>query len=126
MMITQLQNQDPTQPANNDQLLAQMSQIGQLQSSTLLQNSITSMAQQSQIASAAGLMGKSVTGLDADGKQINGLVTSVKVQSDAVNLELDNGQTLQLSKVISIAPAPAAAAGAMAAAAPATTTAAHA
>ena len=32
MMITQLQNQDPMQPADNNQLLAQMSQIGQLQS----------------------------------------------------------------------------------------------
>ena len=34
MMVTQLQNQDPMEPAKNDELLAQMSQIGQLQSST--------------------------------------------------------------------------------------------
>ena len=34
MMITQLQNQDPMEPAKNEELLAQMSQIGQLQSST--------------------------------------------------------------------------------------------
>ena len=34
MMITQLQNQDPLEPAKNEELLAQMSQIGQLQSAT--------------------------------------------------------------------------------------------
>ena len=32
MMVTQLQNQDPLEPAKNEQLLSQMSQIGQLQS----------------------------------------------------------------------------------------------
>ena len=40
MMVTQLQNQDPTDPVKNQDLLAQMSQIGQLQSSQDLQTSL--------------------------------------------------------------------------------------
>ena len=46
MMVTQLQNQDPMQPACNSDLLAQMSQIGQLQSSTTLQDSLKTMTLQ--------------------------------------------------------------------------------
>src|SRR5690242_13762925 len=64
MMITQLQNQDPLQPAKNEELLAQMSQIGQLQTSTQLQDSLKSMSLQNQIGSASSLIGKEVQGTD--------------------------------------------------------------
>ena len=113
MMITQLQQQDPMEPAKNEQLLAQMSQIGQLQSSTQLQESLKGIVQQNQIGAAAGLIGKSVKGVDADNNEIAGLVTSVRVTDDGAELELDNGKALSLSRVTSIAtqpPAPAAAA----------------
>ena len=104
MMITQLQNQDPLEPAKNQELLAQMSQIGQLQSSTALQESLQGMVLQNQIGSASSLIGKTVQGLDAADDPVTGLVNSVKVGSDGVSLELDNGKTLLLSRVTEIAP----------------------
>jgi flagellar basal-body rod modification protein FlgD len=104
MMITQLKNQDPLEPAKNDQLLAQMSQIGQLQSATTLQESLKSMVLQNQIGSAAALIGKQVEGKDAtDGSKIDGVVRSVKVTDDGVNLELDNGFSLPMKDVTNIA-----------------------
>jgi flagellar basal-body rod modification protein FlgD len=105
MMITQLQNQDPMEPAKNDQLLAQMSQIGQLQSSTQLQDSLKGLVLQNQIGSAATLIGKTVQGMDTNNNTIGGVVSSVRVQDDGVSLELDNGQSLQLARVTAIAPA---------------------
>ena len=104
MMITQLQNQDPLEPAKNQELLAQMSQIGQLQSSTTLQESLQGMVLQNQIGSASSLIGKTVQGLDAADDPVTGLVNSVKVGADGVSLELDNGKTLLLSRVTEIAP----------------------
>src|SRR5688572_22537395 len=104
MMITQLQNQDPLEPAKNQELLAQMSQIGQLQSSTSLQESLQGMVLQNQIGSASSLIGKTVQGLDADDDPVTGLVNSVKVGADGVSLELDNGKSLMLSRVTQIAP----------------------
>lgn len=102
MMITQLQNQDPMDPAKNQDLLAQMSQIGQLQSATTLQDSLKGMVVQNQIGSAASLIGKSVQGLDGNDDPVTGVVTSVRVQQDGVSLELDNGTTLPLTRVTSI------------------------
>jgi tetratricopeptide (TPR) repeat protein len=64
MMITQLQNQDPMEPAKNEELLAQMSQIGQLQSSTALQESLKGLVLQNQIGAAGNLIGKLVAGVD--------------------------------------------------------------
>ncbi len=115
MMVTQLQNQDPMEPAKNQELLAQMSQIGQLQSATTLQESLKGMVTQNQIGSAAALIGKNVEGLDGNDDPVTGLVTSVRVESDGVSLELDNGKRLPLTRVTSIAsqqqPAPAPVAG---------------
>ncbi len=105
MMVTQLQNQDPLEPAKNQELLAQMSQIGQLQSATSLQESLQSMLLQNQVSNAGNLIGKMVEGLDARGDQVNGLVNSVRVTSDGVMLELDNGHQLALGRVTSVAAA---------------------
>jgi flagellar basal-body rod modification protein FlgD len=115
MMVTQLQNQDPTKPADNGQLLAQMSQIGQLQSSNTLTDSIKGMVLQNQIGSAGNLIGKSVAGVDAQNNVIKGVVNSVKVQSDGVLLELDNGNSLPLTQVTDIAAASATSQGVKAA-----------
>ena len=104
MMITQLQNQDPLEPAKNQELLAQMSQIGQLQSANSLQDSLKGMVLQNQIGSASALIGKTVQGLDGQDDPVTGLVNSVKVGADGVSLELDNGKSLMLSRVTQIAP----------------------
>ena len=104
MMLTQLQNQDPMEPAKNQELLAQMSQIGQLQSTTQLQDSLKSLVLQNNIGAAGNLIGKTVQGMDDQNKNVTGLVNSVRVQSDQVYLELDNGNSLAMSRVTSIAP----------------------
>ena len=105
LMITQLQHQDPSKPASSSDLLAQMSQIGQLQTSTDLQASLKSFGLQTSISSASSMIGKSVQGLDTDGNPLSGVVTSVQVQSGNVALELDNGKSLGLGNVTAIAPA---------------------
>ena len=103
MMVTQLQNQDPMDPAKSSDLLNQMSQIGQLQSATSLQDTMKSVMLQSQVGSASSLIGKTVEGVDANNATVRGLVNSVSVTSNGVNLELDNGKALALGQVTSIA-----------------------
>jgi flagellar basal-body rod modification protein FlgD len=114
MMITQLQNQDPMEPAKNEELLAQMSQIGQLQSATLLQESLKGMVMQNQIGSAGNLIGKTIQGLDDKNETVKGIVNSVRVENDKIFLELDNGKRLAMDRVTTIAPTPVAAAPAAA------------
>jgi flagellar basal-body rod modification protein FlgD len=112
MMVTQLQNQDPLNPTSDDQLLSQMSEIGQLQSSTQLQTSLQSMVLQNQIASAGNLIGKAVQGMDSSGNTQKGIVNSVSVKSGGIYLELDSNQELSMSNVTSITTPPASTTGA--------------
>jgi flagellar basal-body rod modification protein FlgD len=104
LMVTELQNQDPTQPESSDQLLSQMSQIGQLQSSDTLQSTLTGLAQQNQIGAASSLIGKAIQGLDSSNNSTSGVVSSVSVASTGVTLSLSNGSTVPLSGVTNIAP----------------------
>jgi flagellar basal-body rod modification protein FlgD len=104
MMITQLQNQDPTEPVKNEELLAQMSQISQLQSSSTLTTTLQGLTLQNQIGSASSLIGKSVKGLDPNGDPVGGIVNSIKVVDNNVQLQLDSGQALGLGNVTDIAP----------------------
>lgn len=101
-MITQLKNQDPTQPTSNADLLQEMSQIGQLQSQDTLQTSLQSMVLQNQIGSASNFIGKSVSGVGTNNSNINGVVDSVHVENGAVNLVLDNGSTLALNNLTDV------------------------
>jgi flagellar basal-body rod modification protein FlgD len=102
LMVTQLQNQDPTQPTSNQDLLAQMSQIGQLESSTQLQTTMQSVTLQTQIGSASSLIGKTVTGVDASNNTSSGVVNSVSVAGGKVSLNLDSGDTMPLTGLASI------------------------
>lgn len=112
MMITQLQHQDPMNPSNTDQLMSQMSAIGQMQTSSQLQTTLQGLAAQTQIGAASSLIGKQVSGIDADNNTVAGLVTSVKVAGTNVSLELDSGKALALGSVTSITPGPTATTGA--------------
>ena len=103
LMVTQLQNQDPTSPASNSELLQQMSQIGQLQSQDDLQSSLKTLVLQNNIGSAAGMIGKGVEGTDATtGETLSGKVKGVSVAGGSVMLKLDSGVSLQMSNVTSI------------------------
>ena len=106
LMVTQLQNQDPTQPTSNQDLLSQMSDIGQLESSTSLQTTMQSVTLQTQVGSASALIGKTVTGVDASNNSSSGVVNSVSVAGGSVSLNLDTGDTMPLTGLSSITTTP--------------------
>jgi flagellar basal-body rod modification protein FlgD len=108
MMITQLQHQDPMEPAKNQELMAQMAQIGQLQANSQLQDLLSSLTLQGQIGSAGNLIGKAVEGLDENNEPAKGLVTSVRVRENKVFLELDSGKTLPMGNITAVAQGPSA------------------
>ena len=57
---------------------------------------------QNQVATAGGLIGKSVEGKDDSNNSVDGLVTAVRVQDGQAVLELDNGKSLSMDRVTRI------------------------
>src|SRR5665213_1273608 len=105
LMFTQLEQQDPLNPTDSNQMLSQISQISTLQSNTQMETSLQGLTLQQSIGAGGNLIGKSVKGLAAGGTQVAGNVTSVQVQNNLVYLGLDSGSTLPMSSVTSISTA---------------------
>jgi flagellar basal-body rod modification protein FlgD len=105
-LITELQNQDPMNPTSSDAMLQQLSEIGQLQSSTNLDTDLTGMVQQNQVSAASSMLGKQVQGTDQNSNAVQGIVSAVNVTTNGVNLSLTNGSTVSLANVTSITSAP--------------------
>ena len=102
-LITEMQNQDPLNPTSSDTMLQELSEIGQLQSSTTLDTDLQGVMLQNQVGSASSLIGKEVAGTDSNNNKISGVVSSVQVNSTGVGLVLSDGSSLGLSGVTSIA-----------------------
>jgi flagellar basal-body rod modification protein FlgD len=79
MFLAQLQNQDPTQPMDNTQMLSQLSQMSMLQTFQSVQKALSG----TQLAQSSSLIGKHVTGMDVNNQPVNGVVTSVTQSTDA-------------------------------------------
>lgn len=101
MLITELQNQDPMNPTDSNQILQQISEIRNIQSTTDLTTSLNSVALGQSLSTASSLIGKQVQGLAADGTQISGAVDSVSVSNNVAELNIGS-QTLSLSNVTAV------------------------
>ena len=105
-MVTELQNQNPLDPTDSNEMLQQMSEIGQLQSQDTLQTDLTGMVQQNQVSAASNMIGKLVQGTDQNSNSISGIVTGVQVSSSGVSLSLSTGASMSMANVTAIANAP--------------------
>lgn len=73
LLMAQLTHQDPTEPMDNSQFIAQMAQFSSLEQMYNVSNGFTKMAQVMQSSEAAGTLGK-VVDLDVEGEKVTGVV----------------------------------------------------
>ena len=104
LMIAQLQAQDPLKPTDNQQLLAQLSSIREMEQSATLNKTLKSLAGEQRFGATAGLIGHYVGGTvtDRSGNEIEvkGVVTGVRFEADGdAILDLHDGSSLPASQV---------------------------
>lgn len=102
ILISELSNQDPFKPQDSAALLEQLSSIRNIESQLSLEKNLQSLVDQNQLAMAGGMIGKLVVGKTENNVAVEGLVTAIRVQDGKAVLELDNAQTLPLSRVLLI------------------------
>jgi hypothetical protein len=90
LMIKELQNQDPLNPLENKDMLAQISQIRGIGASDKLTQTLDSVLLGQNIASATNLIGAQVTAISDDGERITGLVDSVSIDKGSPKLKVEN------------------------------------
>ncbi len=73
LLMAQMTHQDPTEPMDNSQFIAQMAQFSSLEQMYNVSNGFNKMASIMQSNEAAGTLGK-VVDLDVEGEQVSGVV----------------------------------------------------
>jgi flagellar basal-body rod modification protein FlgD len=81
LLLTELKNQDPTQPVDSTAMISQQAQFASLEQMQNLNTNLVSLMAMDAISQANTLIGKTVTGTDTSGNAVSGTVDSVKYSS---------------------------------------------
>lgn len=101
LLVAQLRYQDPMNPADSGEFLAQSAQFTALEKMQDVADQTAALLTAQVAFGASGLVGKQVTYLDADGEQVSGLVESVTYGAAAPTLVVD-GEDVTLAQVQSV------------------------
>jgi flagellar basal-body rod modification protein FlgD len=102
LLVAQLKYQDPSNPADSTQFLAQTAQFTQVEKL----GQIADMMQAQQLIGASALVGRTVTYQDANGATQTGVVTTVKLNGDSEPILAVGNTDVQLSKVTEVRQTP--------------------
>ena len=90
-MLAKLQNQDPLNPLENDELIAQISQIREVGATEQLTEILSAVLLGQNIASATNLIGADIDAISDDNQRASGIVSRVSVSGGSPKLHLDLG-----------------------------------
>ena len=104
LLVTQLQNQNPLEPLNNNEMASQLAQFSQLQQLESMNTSFSEVLTDIQRAYAASLMGKEISFLADDGSGIRaattGVVQEVYNNVDGETVVVADGYIVGLNDII--------------------------
>jgi flagellar basal-body rod modification protein FlgD len=103
LLVTQLQNQNPLEPMDNNQMASQLTQLSSLQQMENLNSNFSQVLQATQVTQANGLIGRQVSYIPPGGSLTAGKIDSVNIADGQVKLRI-GGRDVGLSDVTSIQP----------------------
>ncbi len=107
MLITELQNQDPTNPVSNSDILQQLSEMQALSSNVELNSTLSNFSSNQQVSSGASFLGKIVSGTDANNQPVSGVADNVFLQNGTLMIGIGN-DSVSVANVtgVSLSPQP--------------------
>jgi flagellar basal-body rod modification protein FlgD len=101
LLLAQLKHQNPLEPLNDRDMMAQLTQVSSLQELQKINALLEYMATSNRLSEAAGLIGKTIEYLDEDGKPQTGQVTGVSLTDDQIMVWIGE-KRIPLSSVTSV------------------------
>ncbi|MGM0873671.1 MAG: flagellar hook assembly protein FlgD [Bacillota bacterium] len=109
ILMAQLQNQDPLNPMEDKEFIAQMAQFSTLEQTTnmtsMLEKFINTQKQSDSILKYSEMIGKQVEWKNAEEEASSGIVKSIKQSETGIFLELENGKEISSDSVIKVSKA---------------------
>jgi flagellar basal-body rod modification protein FlgD len=107
ILLTQLQNQDPLQPMEDKEFIAQMAQFSSVEQLSNISTEISLMRQS--LASVSGLIGKQVSWINTSSTgsdNLNSGVVEAIAMRNGQQFAMVNGESIALKDLVGIANAP--------------------
>ncbi len=98
LLVTELTYQDPMDPVDNKEFIAQLAQFSTLEAVESMSKGFENVAAVSKWNWAVSLMGKTVSGVSEKG-DTSGVVNSIELSDGEINLLLDNGEKVPISTI---------------------------
>lgn len=101
LLLVQLRQQDPLKPMEDREFITQLAQFNTLEQLQQLQQTLADALALERAGQAAGLLGRTVSGLLSSGATVSSKVTEVRLTADGPTLVTAAG-TIALKDVVSI------------------------
>jgi flagellar basal-body rod modification protein FlgD len=102
LLVAQMSNQNPMEPTDDKEMIAQMTQFSTLEQITNMATESTKSATASQMSQAVNLLGRTVTYLDTDGNKQTGTVDQVSMVNGAPNLTIGGKDGITTSQITQV------------------------
>ncbi|MCV9887663.1 flagellar hook assembly protein FlgD [Metabacillus halosaccharovorans] len=106
ILMTQLQNQDPLNPMEDKEFIAQMAQFSTLEQTTnmasMLEKFINIQTQGDSIIKYSEMIGKRIEWKNSNEETGTGVVKSVKKGDTGFELEIENGSFISVDNIIKV------------------------
>lgn len=99
LLVAQMRNQDPTQPMDSTQYVAQLATFSNVEQSVQMNQKLETLIGNSTLVQAEGWIGRTLTNEDGS---VTGVVKSVLIQKDGMVAQLEDGKKLVIGPGITV------------------------
>ena len=99
LLVAQMKNQDPTEPMDASQQMAQLATFSQVEQTIKTNKNLESMLQRTSLQEANSVMGRTVT---SDDGKTSGIVKEVTLYNDGIVATLDSGKKLVIGPGVTV------------------------
>jgi len=99
LLVAEMKNQDPTQPMDSTQYVAQLAAFSQVEQSIQVNSKLEQILQSTAVSQADSLLGRTITSADGE---ITGVVAEVKLYTDGMIAVLEDGSEVAVIPGVSI------------------------
>ena len=99
LLVAQMKNQDPTEPMDATQQMAQLATFSQVEQTIKTNKNLESMLQRTSLQEANSVIGRTVTSNDG---ATSGVVKEVTLYNDGIVATLDSGKKLVIGPGVTV------------------------
>jgi flagellar basal-body rod modification protein FlgD len=102
LLVAQLQNQDPSNPLDTQQMMSQTATLSQVQTMNSMSSTLSELVNMQNAQSAISLIGHQITYMNAAGASAHASVTGASLLGSGAELSLSDGTSVPLSSVTGV------------------------